>query len=184
MMIKRYTLALTAALALATTVHATERIEKPVPSVDTTWSSASSGTTGTVTGTVSPTIAPTLAPAGGNAAFNSSDTSRAYGLVLPQPSRVPDVGQATAPCVVAASKGVSVGWSFVSSGEGGQSMDPVCMAERQAVALEAVCSYRTAALIRHWIAVQGSPALADVLAKAGARPWESQRDLPAGECRR
>ena len=149
------------------------------------------------------------AKAGSDVAVTGGKTS-AFALGLPAPVLAAPVPVATAACALSESHAFSVGWNFASSGGSKQTIDGLCVAERQAAAYESMCKFRSAAATRYWIAreanrVPGLVAhldstnvygeretravnapsqrpLADFLASVSANPWESERDYSMAEC--
>ncbi|MFN7341590.1 MAG: hypothetical protein ACK5VI_10985, partial [Opitutia bacterium] len=116
---------------------------------------------------------------------NSSTSVRGLALSLPAPLNVPQMTGATAACTLSESSGWAVGWNFVSNTGAKQTIDGLCVAERQAAALEAQCKYRSAAVLRAGIAREATrsiPALAELMAEQNVRPWETERDLTVEEC--
>lgn len=111
---------------------------------------------------------------GGNADANSaggnvqdSSSFRALALSLPPPVNVPEITRATAACALSESGGSAVGWNFFSQSGAKQTVDAMCLAERQAAAYEQTCKYRTAAAIRYWIAreANSTPEIAAAIAQ-------------------
>lgn len=147
--------------------------------------------------------------AGSDVAVTGGRTS-AFVLGLPAPVLAAPVPVATAACTLSQSSAWSAGWNFASAGGSKQTIDGLCVAERQAVAYESMCKFRSAAATRFWVAreanrVPGLVAhldstnvygeretrevnapsqrpLADFLSSVSANPWESERDYSMAEC--
>lgn len=117
----------------------------------------------------------------------SSASYRNLNLWLPNPLNVPQITPATAACALSQSEGVAVGWNFYSQTSARQTIDGLCIAERQAAALEAQCKFRTAAALRAVIAREAAkaiPGFGEAMEQAGATPWVNERDLSLEECTR
>lgn len=112
----------------------------------------------------------------GNVGNDSSTSSfRAYALALPSTLNVPQITPATAMCSLSESWGRAIGWNFVAWSGAKQTIDGLCVAERQAAAFEQTCKFRSAAAIRFWIAQKAnmSPELQEV---EYANPNDAIRD--------
>jgi hypothetical protein len=90
--------------------------------------------------------------AGSDVAVTGGKTS-AFALGLPAPVLAAPVPVATAACALSQSSAWSAGWNFASAGGSKQTIDGLCVAERQAVAYESMCKFRSAAATRYWIAL-------------------------------
>lgn len=126
---------------------------------------------------------------GGTAGATLNDSSSAsyrnLQLWLPSPLNVPQLTPATAACALSESSGMAFGWNFYSQTSARQTIDGLCIAERQAAALEAQCKFRTAAALRAVIArevAKSIPGFAEFMESAQATPWVNERDLSLQEC--
>jgi hypothetical protein len=131
----------------------------------------------------------TLSGSGNGSATSGSVTDassyRNLQLWLPNPLNVPQLTAATAMCVLSQSDGVAFGWNFYSQTSAKQTVDKLCVLERQASALEAQCKFRSAAALRTFIsreAASAMPGLGEFMLQSGAAPWEAEQDISVREC--
>jgi hypothetical protein len=118
-------------------------------------------------------------------ASSQSASYRNLNLWLPSPLNVPQPAAPTAACVISNATGFAIGFNFLSTTGAAQTIDPLCMAERQAAALEARCKFRSATAMREWIArevTKATPGLSDFMALTGAAAYQRERDLTVEEC--
>lgn len=175
-----------AALFVATSAHATY----PVPigvaqSVAESISSASSAAASNASQNM--TSSPNANGTATSGNVSDSTTYKNLQLLLPNPLNVPQMTSSTAMCTLSESSGIAFGWNFFSQTSAKQTIDGLCIAERQAAAFEAQCKFRSAAIIRTGITkevTKAFPSVFALLTDEQVTPWVNERDMSLEECNR